>query len=82
MGDPETQRAVGQHDGRLTAVERDISEIKADLKVMLAELHEIKEQRAQVIGASRVALWFGRGFWLVAGGVVVKYLPGVASFFR
>lgn len=79
MGDPDSQRAIGQHDGRLIAVERDIAEIKDDLKKMFAELHEIKEQRAQVIGASKAALWFGRGFWIVCGGFIVKYLPALGS---
>lgn len=82
MGDPDTQRTVGQLDGRLIAVERDIAEIKAGMKTLLSELREIKEQRAQVIGASKVALWLGRIFWLVAGGVVMKYMPGLATFFR
>lgn len=61
------ERTIGQHGARLDALERDIEEIKADVKSVLAQMAEAK-------GGWRMFMMVG-GISATIGGVISKFLP-------
>jgi hypothetical protein len=61
------ERTIGQHGARLDALERDIEEIKADVKQVLQQMAEAK-------GGWRLLMLVG-GMSATVGGFIAKYLP-------
>ncbi len=68
---PEIERTLGEHGARLTAVEDDIAEIKADVKTVL-------RQMAEAQGGWKVLMLVG-GASATIGGLLATYLP---KFFK
>ncbi len=73
MSDDGTQRTIGEHGGRLAALERDMAEIKRDTKA-------IRETLAQARGGWKTLM-------LVAGvagaaGAVIGKLAGLAGLVK
>ena len=64
---PETDRTLGEHGARLDAVERDIAEIKSDVKKILAQVNEAR-------GGWRLMMTLGSASAAV-GAILATYLP-------
>lgn len=63
----EVERTLGEHHARLDALEGDITEIKADVKALLAQANEAK-------GGWRLMMVLG-GASASVGGIIATYLP-------
>ena len=63
---PETERTLGEHGARLTAVEEDIHEIKADVKTIL-------KQMAEAQGGWKMLMMVG-GASATIGGLIATLL--------
>lgn len=63
----EVERTLGEHGARLTAVEDDIAEIKADVKMVL-------KQMAEAQGGWKMLMMVG-GASATLGGLLATYLP-------
>ena len=61
------ERELGEHAARLDSVESDISEIRSDVKKILAEMHQAK-------GGWRTLMLVG-GMAGAVGALVGKFLP-------
>ena len=63
----DTQRTLGEHQGRLSRLESDIAEVKADVKRLLAQANQAK-------GGYKTLMLVG-GVAGAAGALVGKFLP-------
>lgn len=61
------QRKIGEHDASIATLREDMTELKADVKAILAKVNEVK-------GGWRVLLGIGAAGG-AAGGFIAKYLP-------
>lgn len=66
----DTQRTLGEHQGRLSRLESDIAEVKADVKLLLAQANQAK-------GGYKTLMLVG-GVAGTAGALVGKFLPFLA----
>lgn len=66
----DTQRTLGEHQGRLSRLESDIAEVKADVKRLLAQANQAK-------GGYKTLMLVG-GVAGTAGALVGKFLPFLA----
>ena len=62
-----TERELGEHDERLKTLEREMSELRTDIKLVLAELHSAKGSWKTLMLISGAA---GAG-----GALLAKFLP-------
>jgi len=70
----ELQRDLGKHDAQIEALERDMQEMKADLRRMFSKLDQISETLSEAKGGWRTLMWVA-GCSAAAGGLIAKFLP-------
>lgn len=67
----ELQRDLGKHDAQIEALERDMQEMKADLRRMFEKLEQINTTLSEAKGGWRTLMWVA-GASAAAGGLIVK----------
>ena len=70
----ELQRDLGKHDAQIEALERDMQEMKADLRRMFDKLDQINNTLSEAKGGWRTMMWIA-GASAAAGGLIAKLLP-------
>lgn len=70
----ELQRDLGKHDAQIEALERDMKEMKADLRRVFDKLEQINTTLSEAKGGWRTLMWVS-GCSAAAGGLIVKFLP-------
>lgn len=71
---PEMQRDIGKHDAQIEALDRDMQEMKADLRRVFDKLDQINDTLSEAKGGWKTMLWIAGGS-AAAGGMIVKMLP-------
>ena len=71
---PEFQRDLGKHDAQIEALERDVHEMRKDMRRLFEKLEEINTTLATAKGGWRTLMWVA-GASAAAGGLIVKALP-------
>jgi chromosome segregation ATPase len=70
----ELQRDLGKHDAQIEALERDMQEMKADLRRLFDKLDQINNTLSEAKGGWRTMMWIA-GASAAAGGLIAKFLP-------
>jgi hypothetical protein len=70
----ELQRDLGKHDAQIEALERDMKEMKADLRRVFEKLEQINTTLSEAKGGWRTMMWVA-GASAAAGGLISKFLP-------
>lgn len=70
----EVQRDLGKHDAQIEALERDINEMRKDLRKVYDKLDEINTTLATAKGGWKTMMWVAGGSAAI-GGFVMKMLP-------
>jgi len=70
----EVQRDLGKHDAQIEALEKDITEMRKDLRKVYDKLDEINTTLATAKGGWKTMMWVAGGSAAV-GGFVMKALP-------
>lgn len=70
----EFQRDLGKHDAQIEALERDMQEMKADLRRVFEKLDQINNTLSEAKGGWKTMMWIA-GASAAAGGMIVKFIP-------
>lgn len=67
----DTQRTIGEHGGRLSALERDIKDLKIDMRSIADKLDEANAKLDKASGGLKTMMLLGGGA-ATFGGLVVE----------
>lgn len=70
----ELQRDLGKHDAQIEALERDMQEMKADLRRVFDKLDQINDTLSEAKGGWKTMMWIA-GASAAAGGLIAKFVP-------